>query len=242
MIDQRFLKEYTTKSQTNLDNVLREFLQHTFLRHFYSQKQSANFLFKGGTALKLVFNSPRFSEDLDFSGTKKPKIYENILENTVYALLKEGVKFDIEESKSTSGGYMAILKTSVFDQQIQLQNHISFRTQSLLKSKTMLVASEISPTYTINLLHPKQLVIEKVEALLTRKKARDFFDLYFILRNPQLRSQLELEPDQRTKILALTNKQNKKTLANELKRLLPKSFWAVASNLPSILTKELFLS
>lgn len=37
---------------------------------FYQEKEAEAILFKGGTALRLIYQSPRFSEDLDFSGFK----------------------------------------------------------------------------------------------------------------------------------------------------------------------------
>ena len=39
-----------------------------FLSYLYQEPGSEKLLFKGGTALRIVFKSPRFSEDLDFSG------------------------------------------------------------------------------------------------------------------------------------------------------------------------------
>ncbi|MBN1444929.1 MAG: nucleotidyl transferase AbiEii/AbiGii toxin family protein [Candidatus Omnitrophica bacterium] len=49
-------------------NIAREYVQHLFLSSLYREKSSEKVLFKGGTALRIVFQSPRFSEDLDFSG------------------------------------------------------------------------------------------------------------------------------------------------------------------------------
>lgn len=45
----------------------------TTIQKTYEKEESSNILFKGGTALKIVYGSPRFSEDLDFSGTKLNK-------------------------------------------------------------------------------------------------------------------------------------------------------------------------
>jgi predicted nucleotidyltransferase component of viral defense system len=39
-----------------------------FLSYLYKQPDSEKLLFKGGTALKFIFRSPRYSEDLDFTG------------------------------------------------------------------------------------------------------------------------------------------------------------------------------
>lgn len=48
-------------------NVIREYFQHLFLSQLYKLEGTENLLFKGGTALRMIYGSPRFSEDLDFS-------------------------------------------------------------------------------------------------------------------------------------------------------------------------------
>ncbi|MBI4051308.1 MAG: nucleotidyl transferase AbiEii/AbiGii toxin family protein, partial [Elusimicrobia bacterium] len=60
------IREIAVQFQTNEKNVAREYAQHTFLSFLYKEKAADFLLFKGGTALRLIFKSPRFSEDLDF--------------------------------------------------------------------------------------------------------------------------------------------------------------------------------
>ena len=43
------------------------------------------------TVLKIVFGSPRFSEDLDFTGIGESKGYEKVLEETLFDLPKDRV-------------------------------------------------------------------------------------------------------------------------------------------------------
>jgi predicted nucleotidyltransferase component of viral defense system len=68
MISQDSILQAARSQQTTELNVAREYCQHLFLRAFYRQAGSERVLFKGGTALRIVFGSPRFSEDLAFSG------------------------------------------------------------------------------------------------------------------------------------------------------------------------------
>ena len=68
MISQESLTQAARSQQTTELNVAREHCQHLFLSAFYRQAGSEQAMFKGGTALRIVFGSPRFSEDLDFSG------------------------------------------------------------------------------------------------------------------------------------------------------------------------------
>lgn len=68
MITQDTIKKLATAHQTSeFPNIIREYFQHLFLSLLYRVEGAENILFKGGTALKIIYKSPRFSEDLDFS-------------------------------------------------------------------------------------------------------------------------------------------------------------------------------
>lgn len=241
MIDESFLRQYALRNQTTFSNILREYFQHLFLANFYRQENSENFLFKGGTALKLVFGSPRFSEDIDFTGISNSKIYEKLLEGVLEDFHREGVDPDLVESKQTSGGHLTILEFRLFGENIKVRNEISFRKHIRRKRKPIVVTSEIVPVYTVYLLSREELVAEKIGALLTRRKPRDFFDLYFILRKEELRKELKLQVKQRKRILRFLEKQDKKKIEQELKTLLPKDFWKIIKDLPTAIRNQLAL-
>lgn len=63
------LKEQFTASMSREDkeNRLREFLQILILKVLHDKGWFENLVFVGGTALRILFNVRRFSEDLDFS-------------------------------------------------------------------------------------------------------------------------------------------------------------------------------
>jgi len=239
MIRKDFLEKYALKNQTSFLNVAREYLQHSFLASFYKQKGSENFLFKGGTALRLVFGSPRFSEDLDFSGIRNGVNFENVLIEVLGDLTKEGFQIELKESKPTAGGFLAILAVNLFGLDFELFQEVSFRSTKFLKEELALVSSEIMPAYRIYLLSREILVAEKLDALLTRQKPRDFFDLYYIFRNHQLHQVLKLDSDSAEKIIEFLAKQDKKKINQELKNLLPISFWPIIKDLPKALKAEL---
>ncbi len=239
MVNKNNLIQLAVKTQTSFRNIAREYVQNLFLRNFYMVKGSQEFLFKGGTALRIVFGSPRFSEDLDFTGTNTYSHYENILTNTLYNLSLEGLTVDITESKPTSGGHLANINVTLFDEIIEIKNQISFRDSSVKMSENIIVSSSLVPAYNLFLLDRKILVEEKVTALITRNKPRDFFDLYYILRDASLRQELRLTADQRKKINDNLKIQDKKLLKNELKALSPKSYWSLIEDLPSALKREL---
>ncbi len=54
---------------------LREYLQHVILRVLFEQKDLAQLIFHGGTALRIIHGLNRFSEDLDFHLQEINKTY-----------------------------------------------------------------------------------------------------------------------------------------------------------------------
>jgi len=90
------------KSKINETTIFREYLQLFFLSELYSRKQSKDIFFKGGTALHLIYKSPRFSEDLDFTVELEEADSLNfLLELFDTASKKEAIKF--KERKTLTG-------------------------------------------------------------------------------------------------------------------------------------------
>ena len=54
-----------------IKNFVKEFLQYPVLNFIYNDKNYKNFIFTGGSCLRICFNAPRLSEDLDFDLYKK---------------------------------------------------------------------------------------------------------------------------------------------------------------------------
>ena len=54
------------KNSLYLRNLLKEQLQNYLLNYIYNSQYGEKFIFKGGTCLRLCFELPRLSEDLDF--------------------------------------------------------------------------------------------------------------------------------------------------------------------------------
>ena len=174
MISNEALKVLVNKYQTTELNVRREYVQHLFLSYFYQQAESATIYFKGGTALRLLYGSPRFSEDLDFSSSLMGThaIEEAVLE-TLGAAERENIQTDLQESKITSGGYLAIISFQLGNRSVSLQLDISLRT-GRKRGEVVTIASDYVPAFTLVALTREQLVDEKIQSLLARNKARIF--------------------------------------------------------------------
>ena len=236
MLDREVIKKLALQYQTTEINVAREYVQHLFLSIFYQEPDSEKVLFKGGTALRIVFQSPRFSEDLDFSGfeTNVPML-ETLVVNAINKIHNVGVDVEISESKKTSGGYIGVLDLTVSGYRTRIILEVSLRKKNGVKGETVLIAGDFVPSYTIAILPQKMLVDEKLAAVLSRAKPRDYFDIYFLLRKG-------LVAVEQKKVLGEIKRQlEHKTLSleKELHDFLPKSQHKLVRDLPKILLREI---
>jgi predicted nucleotidyltransferase component of viral defense system len=235
MIANEALQALATKLQTTELNVRREYFQHLFLSYFYQQPLTDRIYFKGGSALRMLYHSPRFSEDLDFSSSVTDiQALEEAILGTLAAVARENINPDIAESKTTTGGYLAIVIFRTDHDSVAIQLEISLR-EGEKRGEAVMIASAFIPAYMVVALMREQLVDEKIQALLSRRKARDFYDLYFILR-------ANLLPAQRRDVLSPaveTLRQSRIDFEKELKEFLPKSHWAIIRDFPAILEREI---
>lgn len=240
MIETKILKQLSDRYQTTMSNVVKEYFQHLFLFFLYQEKKSSSLLFKGGTALRIVWQSPRFSEDLDFTGSKITiSEIESLVETVLVKMESEGITTNIEESKKTTGGYLAIFhfKTNEYESGIQVE--VSLRAEPKTAGVVSLVSSNFLPPYTLVHLDEQKLVGEKVQACLTRKKPRDFYDLYFILRNRLAFKEIfSMDKTIKQKLFTLI-KEVQLDIRSELKRFLPVNQHTLLKNFKAILLAEL---
>jgi len=235
MISNQFIKDFSTKYQTSDLNVRREYIQHLFLSYFYRHPKSSKIYFKGGTALRIIYRSPRFSEDLDFSSSEVTiDQIEDIVIDTIREIEREGIKIDIKESKKTTGGYLAIISFSLQGQKIDIKLEISQRKEKNI-GEIITIINDYIPPYNMTAITKELLVAGKIHALLERQKARDFYDLYYFLRANLISVN---EKNILPKVLALLSNNNIQ-FNKELKIFLPKSHWGIIKDFKKILAQEI---
>jgi len=235
MLSQNTIQTIAKKLQTTQLNIRREYVQHLLLSYLYKENQSDKFLFKGGTALRIIYDSPRFSEDLDFSTSiRNTQRIEKMMLAALGEIEREGIQTEIRESKKTTGGHLGIVTFHLQEEVLDVQLEISQR-QNVKKGELVTVAGDFIPPYTIVRLPQKQLIAEKIRALQTRKKPRDYYDLYFILRKDLL------EPKERSVL-----KQIVKTIPSvdidfkqELEKFLPQSHRSIIRDFKQNLLQEI---
>ena len=65
MLTRTQIQRLAQRNHVGMQAQERDYLQHLLLMLLYSRSQAL--IFKGGTALRLVYRGGRYSEDLDFS-------------------------------------------------------------------------------------------------------------------------------------------------------------------------------
>ena len=235
MISQSQINELKTQWQTTELNIAREYVQNILLTGLYRNSE-ANLAFKGGTALRLLRRSPRFSEDLDFTGWGKSYHVGEWIKASVKESEKAGLEFEMAESNPTSGGWFALVRTHVHQWPIEIEWNVSLRGRMRPDTETVLVTSPLWPAYSVKALSQDTMIEEKLSAALSRKEPRDFYDLYFILRD---RLSVKVLIPKKKEIIQATKTLDPKLLKNELKSFLPRSHWAIIVQLPHLLRQEL---
>ncbi|MDD3725823.1 MAG: nucleotidyl transferase AbiEii/AbiGii toxin family protein [Candidatus Ratteibacteria bacterium] len=236
MLNKETIKKLSLQYKTTEINVAREYVQHLFLSFFYQEKKSENVFFKGGTALKIVFQSPRFSEDLDFSCFKiKIVELENLLINVMDNISKIGITTNLVESKKTSGGYISVFDVEFSGYYPRILIEVSLRKKTKVKGEPVLIASDFLPPYTITILPKIDLINEKLLAALSRAKPRDYYDVYFLLRKNLILV------EQRKFLIEIKRKFKKEKLSveKELKNFLPSDQQKIIRNFNEIFLLEI---
>ncbi len=174
----------STPVDFNLYQKEKDYLQHLILSRIYSNV-GMGLVFKGETALQKCFGLNRFSEDLDFTISGSLKL------SAVESSLKEVGRFypstySKEESKNTVS-YKMKIEGPLFRGPLALQTvrvEISMREEVTLPTLNRIVNPlyiDLQP-YSVMVMDPTEILAEKVRALLSRTKARDLYDAYFLLQ------------------------------------------------------------
>lgn len=226
-------------------NIVREYFQHVFLTELYKLSNARKLLFKGGTALRIIFGSPRFSEDLDFSlidvahGHVK-EFVEGLFVHVLAEIEHVGITVELgEKIGATSGGYFGVATFRMLEYPpVGVEINVSSRSGRSFAAEVDNVASNFVPAYTVFHLPQEELVDEKIfGALRERKKPRDFYDLYIIMRKGMLSS------DQKKRLAEVKDeviKDAKKIdFRDELGAFLPANQQAIIRDFPATLEREL---
>ena len=197
MIEKKELKEYAKLKLLNLGNTEKDYLIDIALMSI-SRHIKNELIFKGGTCLYKFHKLNRFSEDINFSSIKEIKIGK-LMNSIIKDFEKFGIKVLQHKKKEPFNSILITAKikgplcTGNPSSYASLGIDINFKSIVILAPETLSFKSiypEI-PTFSVLCMQKEEIFAEKIRAILTRKRARDLFDLYFLL-NQGIHSNKEL--------------------------------------------------
>ena len=217
------LNDFKKQINISADQILREEAEMIFLDELAKDKLSAKIVFYGGTALRLVYNSPRFSEDIDLIYIKPINFLE--FKKFIQKIIKQNSHWQLKDLKNKRRTMFALILIKDeklkhnFSLKIEIHKpvkKIKLKTELALIKSPLSIAEPLLLTPTLNEL--KKL---KENALVSRKKARDIFDLWYISKT--LRENFILPINM--------PKYSEREFKNELQVFLPKKYYPIIKQL-----------
>lgn len=170
----------------------RDYLQHLLLLALTNRSQ--RLVFKGGTALRLVYRGARFSEGLDFNVAADAETLASVaaLRSLWQLIVKDLAGFGVpaelrnewegEVGYSLDVSYQGPLYDGRDRSKGKVRVDISRRFEPV-ETRRELVHSEYDDVrpFVVTVLTPEHLLAEKVRALVVRAKPRDLYDVWLLL-------------------------------------------------------------
>ena len=184
MISQNQITELSKRLAIDEFTITKEYLQVVFLGILYSTKESQKIYFKGGTAIRLLMQSERFSEDLDFTAELTTKELDKITNNTVKKMNLTIPGVLIKKTQENKLSYTAILNYQPEDAKYPMTIHLDFSLREkpeTIKETVLETDFPVAPQPIIVHLDWTEVLAEKIRAFLYRDKGRDIYDLWFLL-------------------------------------------------------------
>lgn len=181
MISDQQLKKLSKDFKISESVVAREFVQVLFLKELYDENFSKHIYFKGGTAIRLVFDGSRFSEDLDFTVEGDRSDFDEFVEG-FFGKLKKLYGFSFKNRDSLVGlRYLLTYKSDLTKGGVFINLDFSFR-EKVLEPKKSIIETRYPVVFRSFVVHlsAEEMVAEKVRAVMKREKGRDIYDLWFL--------------------------------------------------------------
>lgn len=242
MLNYNFIDKKAAKEQIDKITIAREYYQFLFLQKLYLQKESDKIYFKGGTAIRFLLQSFRFSEDLDFTSILPKHQAEKLLHsvfdffiknsNDQIVVKKEQVFKKIED---ISLKYRLLFSFQNSNQKTSIRIDLSLREKPRFTQQTVLVPFDypISPYPLVIHLSPEELLAEKIRALFVRQSPRDIFDIWFLLtKNITVDEKIIIEKFKyypnlkfsKAKLFEIIENYDEKELKKDLNQFLPQNY------------------
>ena len=215
MLEQEITNKLSKELKIAPEFVVREAWEIIILKELFEQKWAEKLVFKGGTALRLAYQSPRFSVDLDFSVLAKinPKDFFSFLNN----LEKKYSELEIIDKKDKFYTLYAQvrIKEPFLNRPFSIKIEISKRKNQFKKNEYLPKVLKTS-VYPLEILcdvaAPEKIYRDKIITAQNRRAPRDLFDIWYL--SERLNKPFKLP---KTKLTA-------KEIKSELHKFLPKNY------------------
>ncbi|MFW5847190.1 MAG: nucleotidyl transferase AbiEii/AbiGii toxin family protein [Nanoarchaeota archaeon] len=184
MITIEELNKVKESRKSNLYYEEKEYLQYIFLNSL--SKKAKDFIFKGGTALRICFDLERASEDLDFSSELKISEIKKIFIECLKDFELLNIPHEIYAEKKFQGNvrFEVRFKGPLYNGNINSTNtlKVDFNSQVSFNKKAKVIPKIFSdvPSFVITALDEKEILAEKIRALINRGAPKDLYDLWFL--------------------------------------------------------------
>jgi len=185
MLTRQQLQRIAQRERVGLQVIEWDYLQHLLLSLVYQPSQVL--IFKGGTALRLVYKGNRYSEDLDFNGPPNISELKSLWAEVCKSLELYGLEGEMRQEWQGEGGYSfdVSYRGPLYDgrdrSKGKVRVDISLRGEPVETRRELVtsVYDDVRP-FVVNVLAPEHLFAEKLRALLVRRKPRDLYDLWLM--------------------------------------------------------------
>jgi predicted nucleotidyltransferase component of viral defense system len=183
MISRKELEEYARMRGLNLGQAEKDYLQTIMLFILY-QKYGKELIFKGGTALNQCFNLDRFSQDIDFTSTVTDEFGKVITKGLKRFLIDATAEEKRDDSIKIRFEIKGPLYTGDKRTTCFIVVDISLREKVILQPLIKRIGwnhPEL-PVFDVVVMQEAEILAEKVRAVLTRTRARDVYDIFFLIQ------------------------------------------------------------
>lgn len=172
----------------SIKNTEKDYLLDVLLYVLYNEV-GRKLIFKGGTALYKLHSLNRFSEDLDFTlGSSKIEL-ERLFKKVIKRLKDLGINGRIKEINEyrNQKNIKLELRGPLFDGNIRNVNLITInislkeRPVDIPERRTIFSQYPDIPAFDAFVMPLDELFAEKIRTIITRDKARDVYDVWFLL-------------------------------------------------------------
>lgn len=218
MLNQVLIEKFASDLKIAPLNIIREYLEIETLYYLSQYRLSENIIFYGGTALRLAYQSFRFSEDLDFLLEANSVDNKNELKQALQTMAKDndGVLVEeIFEKRNTIFGLLHI-KNELLKHPIRIKIEICKKKNGAISENLLLTSPINNKDVIFKTANLESLYKMKEMAIKNRNMPRDWFDYWYLCQKLQSKN--------------LVQKKfpfNKQEFENDLKRWLPRDKWKI---------------